>query len=107
MYRDHTVQDHMALDENSFLGQCTVDDTLSCHVDLCIVKCDNIFNLVCYVKRHIREHGTFYFPFRNGDKSLFVMSTFSFLCERYFKLFDPRQWSSYAGRVVLLLSFPM
>lgn len=94
MYRDHPTKDQRAWDESGFLGQCTVNEIMSCHVDFCTIRCHSISTLLSHLKGHIREGRTVSCPFRNCDKRFLVVSTFSSHLSRTHKQCTARDISS-------------
>lgn len=57
---------------------------LTCHVDLCIAKCDTLTQFYSHLKVHIEEGRTVTCPFRQCNTSFTVLSTFtSYLCRKH------------------------
>lgn len=98
VYRDHQAKGQRASDESGFSCQCT-NDTLSCHVDFCTVRCDSVNNLLSHLKGHIREGRTVSCPFRNCGKRFFVVSTFSSHLSRTHKKYISSSLTFVSGAV--------
>ncbi len=50
---------------------------LTCHVDLCPVRCETLNRFYQHLKTHIREGRSVSCPFQQCDKSFSVVSTFT------------------------------
>lgn len=50
---------------------------LTCHIDLCNFKCEDIRGLLLHLKRHFTEGKTVTCPFKHCDKKFTVKSTFT------------------------------
>lgn len=58
---------------------------LTCPIDLCSTKCEDIWGLIFHLKSHFTEGKTVTCPFRRCDKKFTVKSTFTLHVSRKYK----------------------